>query len=133
MKNIIFILTVLLIFSCSSDGNNYNNDLNGKWYPRETIVNGVSYLYDDHETCGKDYIQFYGNNSVKSIDIFDCESIVDWLGSYSLNENQLIITVDSTSRTFEIVLITNSELRIQYENDFDFDGDIETCIDVLKK
>lgn len=134
MKKKALVFCSAIFFSCSNDNDNNNNSpLRGKWYPRETLANGTSHPYEDHENCGKDYIQFYGSNSIKSVDVFDCESYTDWVGNYTQQENQLTISVQGTTRTFEILSLTETTLSLQYLNDYDLDGTLDTCIDILDK
>ncbi|MBC7524342.1 MAG: hypothetical protein H7239_07885 [Flavobacterium sp.] len=84
MKKIILILLGIALSSCSKSKNDevipvYT--INGKWYYKETVVNGINFPYTDHEICGKDYIEFYDTNSIKSIDVFNCVEVLDWVGT----------------------------------------------------
>ena len=78
MKKIkLMVMVVLsgLTVSCSDDGPSTSGELIGKWYFKETRVEGETIPYDGHEDCGKDYIQFNSNESGsgRSVDVFNCE------------------------------------------------------------
>jgi hypothetical protein len=95
--------------------------IDGKWYPRDTVIDGVVYQYDDHEACGKDYIEFYGGNRVRSVDILDCEPNIEFEGLYSLYTNLLAINdgVDAFGGT---VTLTYTTLVFSYAMDENEDG-----------
>lgn len=126
MKKIL-ILAFFIFLSCSNDQEVENSliTLTGKWYPTEAVINGVSFPYDDHETCGKDYIEFYGNNSLKSVDIFDCEADTDWIGTYVKTNNLLSITVGNSTKNAEIIELTSNSLILKYMIDNNNDGIFE--------
>lgn len=133
MKKILF-LSLLAFASCSKNDDDSNNvTLSRKWHQVKTTVDGVIYPYDDHEDCGKDYIEFYGENSVKSVDIFDCEADVDWIGTYSTNDNFVTIYVDSQSQEFEIDTLTSSKLILKYTTDYNDDGILEIHLEEFSK
>ncbi len=133
MKKSFFItFTAILFIGCSKNDDNTNNTptITGKWYFKETVVNGTTYPYDDHETCGKDYLEFYGTNGVKSIDIFGCEVDVDWTGTYTLNGSILTITNANVNETIicEVLELTSNSLIYKFNYDTNGDGTPETNI-----
>ena len=127
MKKISKLLTIAfattLLFSCSNDDDNGNNqaDIVGKWAFYNEVVNGQTIPYDDHETCGKDYIEFKNDNTFEVVDIWDCEVYVDDEGSYSINGNTLTIM----GLSMEISQLTDTQLSLNYSEDYDGDGDLE--------
>lgn len=68
-----------------------NGNIYGKWYYKDSVVAGNIFPYDDHEPCGKDYIEFYDVNMVKSVDVWDCVEEIDFVGTFTKNGNQLTI------------------------------------------
>jgi len=70
MKKIILILIIVCVSSCSKDDDNdsqSSQSIYGKWYYKETLIDNTTYPYDDHEPCGKDYIEFYDTNKIKGV------------------------------------------------------------------
>lgn len=131
MKKIILILIVIILSSCSKSKNDEIATLypiTGKWYYKETVVNGTNFPYTDHEICGKDYIEFYGTNSIKSIDVFNCIEDLNWIGTYSKNGNTLIIYNGAESVTTEILELTTNSLIYKFNYDNDGDGTTEVTI-----
>ncbi len=102
--------------------------ISGKWYYKEIVVNGTIFPYDGHETCGKDYIDFFGTNSIKSIDVFNCEEITDWIGTYSKNGKTLIINNGSETINAEIIELTANSLIYKFNYDIDGNGTIDANV-----
>ncbi|MFN3967312.1 lipocalin family protein [Flavobacterium sp.] len=131
----LFSLAILSSFaiSCSSDdGPTTSGDLIGKWYFKEYKVQGQTIPYDDHEECGKDYIQFNDNGTGANVDVWDCvEDIASF--TYTRSGNSLTITSDGVSDTVQITELSSANLKIKTTSDFDDDGDDETVIIVLTK
>jgi hypothetical protein len=131
MKKIIILFLVFILSSCTKSKNDEIATvypITGKWYYKETVINGTNFPYTDHEICGKDYIEFYGSNSIKSIDIFNCVDDLDWLGTYSRNGNTLIINNGTESVNTEILELTANSLIYKYNYDNDGDGVTEVTI-----
>lgn len=124
---------LLLCFSCSKKDSEETLSITGKWNFKETIVNGVTYPYEDHEPCGKDYIEFFGENGVRSVDVFGCEAIVDWTGTYSKNGNSLIIINGEETIVSQIIEFTPTKLSFQFNYDNDGNGVLEDTILMLDK
>ena len=119
--------------SCSSDdGPSTSGDLIGKWYFKEYKVQGQTIPYDDHDECGKDYIQFNDNGTGANVDVWDCEEDIASF-TYTRSGNNLIITSDGVSDTVQITELSSANLKIKSTADFDDDGDDETVIIVLTR
>lgn len=124
MKKISLILLSLFLFSCSKNDKEQSSvSITGKWYFKETVVNGTTFPYEDHETCGKDYLEFYGTNGIKSVDIFGCEADVDWTGTYSLTGSNLTITNANIGETIHCQVIELTSNSLIYKFNYDTNGD----------
>lgn len=136
MKKILLSAIAIALFSCSKDDPAPTPipaaTILGKWYQRSTVIDGEVYPYEDHEACGKDYIEFYGLNQIRSIDIFDCEPNTDFQGTFTLNTNQLSITdgIDTISGT---VAVTYTTLVFTYLMDENEDGVNEQHIETYDR
>lgn len=124
MKKFIIVLSSLLLIGCSNDDESTQTQqsIYGKWFHKEIVVNNIVFPYDDHEPCGKDYIEFYDQNKIRSIDVWDCEEDVDWIGSFVKTNNNLTISNGSESRTVEIIELNENSLIYQYHYDENNDG-----------
>ena len=141
MKKIkLMVMVVLsgLTVSCSDDGPSTSGELIGKWYFKETRVEGETIPYDGHEDCGKDYIQFNSNESGsgRSVDVFNCEEF-DETFSFIRSGNNITLFYgggggdpDLTSRITEL---SSTTLKIKRNYDYDGDGDKEDVIKVLTR
>lgn len=115
---------LVILSSCSSDDDSSKNaSIVGKWTFDTTIINnGIPIPYDDHEVCGKDYLEFKSDNTFVEIDVWDCElDVVDY-GTYSKTNNQLMIMSEGETYLAEIIELTNSKLKIKMEFDDNGDG-----------
>lgn len=136
MKNIKFITMALvagLAFSCSSsDDADTSGELIGKWYYKEYKVFGETIPYDDHEACGKDYIQFNADGTGANVDIWDC--VPDAAPyTYTRSGNTITITSDGESDTAQIIELSDTTLKAKRHYDFDEDGDDETVIEIYTR
>ena len=136
MKKISLLSLAILssfVFSCSSDDSpTTSGDILGKWYFKEYKVEGQTIPYDDHEECGKDYIQFNDNGTGANVDVWDCvEDIATF--TYTRSGNNLTITSDGVTDTVQITELSSANLKIKTTSDFDDDGDDETVIIVLTR
>lgn len=119
------LLTSALLFSCSSDDDKGSSpSIVGKWAFVDTVVNGVSEPYDDHEDCGKDYFEFKADNTYITIDVWDCEEYPDDYGTYSFDGNSLKINNVSV----EVSQLTDTRLSIKGMEDYDDDGTLDEVI-----
>lgn len=118
----------LLLASCSSDDNGSSSIdqslLQKKWYYVSYDVAGQNYPYDDHETCGKDYIELKAGGVVRDVDVLNCAEVVDEY-SYSVDGNKIILSSQGVSTTGKVLNLTATTLQVQATYDFDGDGDAE--------
>lgn len=125
MRKLILLIIVNLTVSCSKDNEQQiqtEQSIYGKWYHKEIVVNNVTIPYDDHEPCGKDYIEFYDQNKIRSIDVWSCVEDIDWIGTFTKSNNNLTISNGSESRTVEIIELNQNSLMYKYDFDDDNDG-----------
>lgn len=128
-------LAVLSSFaiSCSSDdGPTTSGDLLGKWYYKEYKVAGQTIPYDDHETCGKDYIQFYADGTGDNVDIWNCEPDVAPF-TYTRSGNNISVTSDGLTDVAQIVELSSTTFKVKVSYDFDGDGDDESVTEVYTR
>lgn len=136
MKKIGLLLIILISIRCSKDDEKQIQTVQsiyGKWYHNEIVVNNVTIPYDDHEPCGKDYIEFYEQNKIRSIDVWSCIEEIDWIGSFIKSNNNLTISNGSESRTVEIIELNESHLIYRYDFDDDNDGINEHYIEKFNR
>lgn len=129
-----FLMTTML-FSCSSDdngGNTTSGDLLGKWYNKEYIILGQTFPYDDHEECGKDYVQFNTDGTGANVDIWNCEEDIAPF-TYTRDGNNITVTSDGISDTAQITELSSSTLKIKISYDFNGDGTDEEVIEVYTR
>ncbi|WP_103866845.1 MULTISPECIES: hypothetical protein [Aquimarina] len=119
--------------SCNKDDDNQNYELEnlilGDWYIVNKIVNGNVIPYDDHEKCGRDYLQFREDGSVWSVDVWDCEKEFQKLGNYSFENKELIIE----GKKVEILKLDGKSFSTKLEYDYDHDGEIDEVIENFEK
>ena len=72
-----------------NDTQQINEELLGIWYFDAMIVQDEEIPYDDHEECGKDYIQFNDDGTYQQVDIWGCEEDIDAEGTYTATENTI--------------------------------------------
>lgn len=130
MKKVILLISAITLFSCSKDDNNQPEpNIYGKWYHKEIVINNIIFPYDDHEPCGKDYLEFYDENKIRSIDVWACEEDIDWIGTFSKTGSNLTISNGTESRTVEIIELTANSLVYTYAFDQGNDGIVENFIE----
>ncbi|MCF6131558.1 lipocalin family protein [Flavobacterium wongokense] len=137
MKKIKFIAMALvagMIFSCSSsDGADTSGELNGKWYNKETIVFGQTYPYDDHESCGKDYLQFNPDGTGAFVDIYQCDPYSDPFTYTRSGDNVTVLFGGEDAETAKIIELSSTTLKVKVIYDYDEDGDNDTVIEVYTR
>ncbi len=124
-------LGLLMLASCSSDDDNSIDAAkltDKKWYYGTTKVLGQTIPYDDHEECGKDYIEFLSTGTLRNVDIWDCEEDVFSI-PYTLKGNKVTVSAFGETMTVTIRKVTNTVLEISYKEDFDDNGTEETVIE----
>ncbi len=133
LKLSIFLLLGLFVLSCSSDdGATTSGDLIGKWYFKEYKVQGQTILYDDHEECGKDYIQFNVDGTGANVDVYNCvEDVAPY--TYTRSGNNITVISDGTADTVQITELSSTTFKFKTRYDFDDDGDEESVIIVFTK
>ncbi|WP_333875399.1 lipocalin family protein [Flavobacterium sp.] len=121
------------VISCSSDdGATTSGDLLGKWYNKEYKVGGQTFPYDDHEACGKDYVQFNADGTGANVDVWDCvEDVASF--TYIKSGNSITVTSDGVSDTGQIIELSDTTLKVKVSYDFDDDGDDETVVEVYTR
>lgn len=123
-----------VLFSCSSDDSSAttSGELTGKWYYKEYRVAGETIPYDDHEECGKDYVQFNDNGTGASVDVWDCvDDIAPF--TYTKTGNSITVSSDGESNTARILELSATTLKVKVTYDFDGDGDDESVIEVYTR
>lgn len=135
MKKQILLLAFLsfgLFTACDSDDDTpeetqeINQELLGIWYIDAMIVEGEEIPYNDHEDCGKDYVEFNQDGAYRQIDIWGCEEDVDAEGTYTATDNTISLTLaDRETVVMDIVTLNTEELLVEGMEDFDEDGDEE--------
>lgn len=134
MKNkLLFLgLAALTLTSCSNDDDNSasidTTELTKKWYQSATVVGGVTFPYDDHEACGKDYIEFVPGGVLRDVDVWDCDEDV-YLMAWELNGNEITLTDGSQTAVGTIQKLTASEFHVHTEYDYDGDGDMDSIVE----
>ena len=118
MKKFLTLALGLILFaSCSSDDNDNAIDsskLSKKWYFSDARIAGVSIPYDDHEECGKDYLEFIAGGVLKDVDVWDCEVYED-VGSWTLAGNKVTVSFpEEGSQTATISKLTDTALEITF-------------------
>jgi hypothetical protein len=125
-------LGILMLASCSKDDEASAIDaskLPKKWYFSTTRVLGQTIPYDDHEECGKDYLEFLSSGILKSVDIWDCVSYTD-TGAWILEGNKITISFDgaAAAESGTVSKLTDTELQLTIRGDYNDDGKDETII-----
>lgn len=128
------IATALLVVSCSSDdGPTTSGELTGKWYNKETKVGGHTYPYDDHEACGKDYLEFKTDGTGAFVDIYECNPYSDPF-TYTRSGNDVtLISPGDDPQTGRIVELSATTLRVKVVYDYDGDGHDDNVIEVYTR
>lgn len=136
MKRIgVFALVVFFLAACSKDdpeGFEINiSQLTKKWYYQSTIFNTDIYPYDDHEPCGKDYIEFLSDGVVRQIDVWECQEDIIFRGQWFVEGNKITISNNGEFTTATIIKLTDSQLDLQMSYDFDGDGVQDTVLETF--
>lgn len=122
----------LLAFSCSSDDDSLDySKLTRKWYNVSEKVGGTTFPYDDHETCGKDYVEFMDSNMGRFVDVWGCDSGPQTDESefaWTREGNTLIVGSDGFTDEVTIRKLNSSTLELSTVYDYDDDGEDDTVI-----
>ena len=121
MKTRFFLLAFLslgLFTACEveddspNDTQQINEELLGIWYFDAMIVQDEEIPYDDHEECGKDYIEFNNYGTYQQVD--------------KVTENTISLTLtDRETVVLDIATLNAKVLLIEGMEDFDEDGEDE--------
>ncbi|WP_298156355.1 lipocalin family protein [Flavobacterium sp.] len=118
----------LLLASCSSDDNGSSSIdqslLHKKWYYVSYEVGGQNFPYDDHEACGKDYIELKADGTVRDVDVSECEEVVDQY-NYTVDGNTITLSLAGVTRAGKVLKLTGNTLQVEATFDFDGDGTAE--------
>lgn len=129
MKKIKFLVAAFIAVafsaSCSSDDSEdlLGGDLTARWNQTKTIIeiSGESFRqdYDSNEPgCDKDFIEFTDSGQLNDVVFFRnssevCTADAAVQQTYARTDNTLVISGGEFGGTYEIIRLTNSELRIQ--------------------
>jgi len=128
---LIMILTLLINFSCSSNDDSSNsNNLIGTWKPIKEVdvCSTGSEQVSEYSECRQTGMLTFSSNESMTVTVYEvdlgiCEQVYNASGIWTLNENNLTITIDSETDTPTFFELTNNTLRIGY-----YDSDpIDTC------
>ena len=132
MKKILtLVLGLTMMAACSSDDDGSstvdNSKITKKWYHNSTIIFGQEFPYDDHEECGKDYVEFLVNGTFKDVDVWDCELDVETV-TWKLEGSKLTLVFPDGSKELIVSKLTETVLEVTHQEDYDGDGAEETVI-----
>lgn len=117
-----------LMTSCSSDESVSVTEekLVKKWYYKSFQANGQTDVYE-HQLCSKDYVQFLADGTYIEHYINTCSPLdtETFTGSWVLEGNTVAVSIDGDNYNGKITKITDTELQITEEGDYDEDGDDE--------
>lgn len=135
-RGVCFLLLMVSLVSCNNDDDNSSLPLPepevsilGKWYYKDIIINDEVIPYDDHESCGKDYIEFYDVDKIRAIDVWNCEEDLDWEANFFKTNDMLTLVEDGITTTVEIVELSATKLSYTYTTDWNEDGVEDTVIE----
>jgi hypothetical protein len=140
MKNTFLALgaIALTLGACSSDDDGPTIDyaqLTQKWYYVSEKVGGETIPYDDHEACGKDYLEFKEDGTVIDADVWDCDAGTPMTDtqtmSYERDGKNLSISAFGFTQTGKIKKLTSTSMELSAVYDYDDDGDEETVVSVF--
>lgn len=122
MKKLLILFAVVSLtvmnYSCSKDDSVSSDKIVGKWqfYKTGSVYQGVENLLPYQHLCDskKDYIEFLGNGSIKSITHgSDCEADVDE-GRWERQGNVLKLSgFDAATVSYDILTIDGSTLKVK--------------------
>jgi hypothetical protein len=137
MKTKLLALTLLaaMFASCSSDdGESIDyNQLNKKWYHVSEKIGGQTFPYDDHEPCGKDYIEFMSSGMGRFVDVWDCNGSTAVIEqdefSWTRSGKTIIVSIMGYTENATITKLTANTLQVKVMYDWDDDGVDDTVIE----
>ena len=123
--------------SCSDDDDASSNadssvnmsKLTKKWYYVSDQVNGVTFPYDDHEACGKDYIEFLEDGTAITADVYECNdgqpAVEEIELPYTVDGKKISINLMGTALTATVKELNDTRLVVEVEEDYDENGTID--------
>ncbi len=125
MKKIALVVALLVgltVTSCSKDDDNTPNVV-GKWNINKQgiFTNSVESLADyvHEENCNKDYMQLNADGTMidgeYSSESSQCQELKVF-GTYTLKDSKLSLNNDGGTRNFDVIVQTDSELKIRASN-----------------
>ncbi len=137
MKKIFVLgLSLFLLVSCSSDDSNSIDGAkltNKKWVTESFTVFGQTIpIENDYPNCERDYVMFKSGGVFETTSHNeDCEEFIN-TGSWTLNGNIITTNEDGDVTNATIKKLTNTQLQVTTQADFDDDGEMETVTLLLK-
>ena len=119
----------LALASCSKDDDSVDESkLLKKWYYVSYKYGGQNILYDDNESCGKDYTEFLAGGVTHDVDVNGCDPYAadTYEGTWSLSGNQLTIDQSGEITKATITKLTDTALEVKIKDDINDDGVADT-------
>lgn len=118
-------MAAALLVSCSDDDSSSSVSVEKlvgkKWYYNSYKFAGQTIPYDDHEECGKDYIQFFANGTAEDVDIWDCEADTE-TGNFTLVGKTLTIVSGGDTQTATVKQLSSNKLILEATEDIEDTG-----------
>ena len=124
-------LGILMLASCSSDdsGSSIDNSklTDKKWYSVSATVLGQTFpVENDYPNCERDYIMFKtGGVFETSYHTEDCQEFTE-NGAWVLDGKTITTNEDGDITNAVIKKLTNTQLEVTTQEDFNQDGEMET-------
>lgn len=135
-KLIVFALLAIVSFGCSSSDDSVSvteEKLVGKWYYSTTKVAGQTFPYDDHEDCGKDYVEFKADGTLFDVDVWDCEVYDDLVGTWTIDGNKIVIASFGEVLTGTVKKLNANTLVVSTKYDFFENGQEITVVETYTR
>lgn len=131
MKKVLALAFVAISFltSCSSDETVSVTDekLKRKWYFRSYQSQGETVQYV-HQNCVKDYFELLSDGVFTNNYVTSCGPLIYFTstGSWTVSGDLITTNESGESKTGKITKLSDTNLQITYQGDFDEDGEEET-------
>lgn len=126
------ILSTITMSSCSDSNEEAVvvtvEKLMKKWYNKSYNINGTTFPYDSHMTCGKDNIEFSTGAVYTQNDVTACEptETTTVTGTWSLEDDIVTVFINNITTVAKITRLSETDLQLTTVSDWDGDGQIET-------